>query len=112
MGNSLFDCTGKVTMVTGGNSGLGFGFAMGCAKMGGDVAIWARNEEKNAIAAEKLLAALSKSIVDSTRLSSISPFKKATLVPSGENAGVCTKLTGNLAPAIGVPVAVSTSDDL
>lgn len=57
MSNPLFDCTGKVTMVTGGNSGLGFGFAMGCAKMGGDVAIWARNEEKNAIAAEKLLEA-------------------------------------------------------
>ncbi|MGE3690468.1 MAG: SDR family NAD(P)-dependent oxidoreductase [Novosphingobium sp.] len=57
MGNALFDCTGKVTMVTGGNSGLGLGFAMGCAKMGGDVAIWARNEEKNAIARDKLLAA-------------------------------------------------------
>src|SRR5947208_464076 len=56
-GNSLFDCTGKVTMVTGGNSGLGLGFAMGIAKMGGDIAIWARNVEKNAIAAAKLLAA-------------------------------------------------------
>ena len=57
MGNALFDCTGKVTMVTGGNSGLGLGFAMGCAKMGGDIAVWARNEEKNAQAKEKLLAA-------------------------------------------------------
>ncbi|MBM3596445.1 MAG: SDR family oxidoreductase [Alphaproteobacteria bacterium] len=57
MGNTLFDCTGKVTMVTGGNSGLGLGFAMGCAKMGGDVAIWARNEEKSRTAREKLLAA-------------------------------------------------------
>ena len=57
MAKGLFDCTGKVTMVTGGNSGLGLGFAMGCAKMGGDVAIWARNEEKNAIAKDKLLAA-------------------------------------------------------
>lgn len=57
MARGLFDCTGKVTMVTGGNSGLGLGFAMGCAKMGGDVAVWARNEEKNAIAKDKLLAA-------------------------------------------------------
>ena len=48
MGNALFDCTGKVTMVTGGNGGIGLGFAMGCAKMGGDIAIWARNAEKNA----------------------------------------------------------------
>ena len=57
MAKGLFDCTGKVTMVTGGNGGLGLGFAMGCAKMGGDVAIWARNEEKNALAKDRLLAA-------------------------------------------------------
>jgi NAD(P)-dependent dehydrogenase (short-subunit alcohol dehydrogenase family) len=57
MAKSLFDCTGKVTMVTGGNSGLGLGFATGCARMGSDIAIWARNEEKNAAAKEKLLAA-------------------------------------------------------
>src|ERR1700755_3301045 len=57
MAKGLFDCTGKVTVVTGGNSGLGLGFAMGCAKMGGDVAIWARNEGKNAAAREKLPAA-------------------------------------------------------
>lgn len=53
----LFDCTGKVTMVTGGNGGIGLGFAMGCAKMGGDIAIWARNAEKNAAAKAELLAA-------------------------------------------------------
>ena len=55
--NNLFDCTGKVTMVTGGNGGLGLGFAMGCAKMGSDIAIWARNEEKNAAAKAELLEA-------------------------------------------------------
>ncbi len=53
----LFDCTGKVTLVTGGNGGIGFGFAMGVAKMGGDVAIWARNAEKNAEAKAQLEAA-------------------------------------------------------
>src|ERR1700751_6081589 len=53
----LFDCTGKVTMVTGGNSGIGLGFAMGPAKMGGDIAIWARNAEKNAKAKALLLEA-------------------------------------------------------
>jgi NAD(P)-dependent dehydrogenase (short-subunit alcohol dehydrogenase family) len=53
----LFDCTGKVTLVTGGNGGIGFGFAMGVAKMGGDVAIWARNAEKNAAAKAALEAA-------------------------------------------------------
>ncbi|MFA7586690.1 MAG: SDR family oxidoreductase [Novosphingobium sp.] len=57
MAKSLFDCTGKVTMVTGGNGGIGLGFAMGVAKMGGDVAIWARNAEKNAAAKAQLLEA-------------------------------------------------------
>ncbi len=57
MAKGLFDCTGKVTMVTGGNGGIGLGFAMGCAKMGGDIAVWARNPEKNAAAKAELLAA-------------------------------------------------------
>jgi NAD(P)-dependent dehydrogenase (short-subunit alcohol dehydrogenase family) len=57
MANGLFDCTGKVTLVTGGNGGIGLGFAKGIAKMGGDIAIWARNPEKNAAAKAELEAA-------------------------------------------------------
>ncbi|WP_165189748.1 SDR family NAD(P)-dependent oxidoreductase [Caulobacter soli] len=57
MAKGLFDCTGKVTLVTGGNSGIGLGFARGVAKVGGDVVIWARNAERNAEAAEDLLKA-------------------------------------------------------
>lgn len=57
MAKGLFDCAGKVTLVTGGNGGIGLGFAMGVAKQGGDLAIWARNEEKNAAAKADLLAA-------------------------------------------------------
>lgn len=57
MAKGLFDCTGKVTLVTGGNGGIGLGFAMGIAKMGGDIAIWARNADKNAAAAAQLLEA-------------------------------------------------------
>ncbi len=66
MAKGLFDCTGKVTMVTGGNGGIGLGFAMGCAKMGSDIAIWARNEEKNAAAKEKLLEAGAGKVVTYT----------------------------------------------
>lgn len=57
MTKGLFDCTGKVTLVTGGNGGIGLGFAMGIAKQGGDIAIWARNAEKNAAAKAELEAA-------------------------------------------------------
>ncbi|WP_373082243.1 SDR family NAD(P)-dependent oxidoreductase [Zhongshania sp.] len=56
MTKSLFDLTGKVTLVTGGNSGLGLGFAKGIAKQGGSIAIWARNAEKNAAAKAELEA--------------------------------------------------------
>jgi NAD(P)-dependent dehydrogenase (short-subunit alcohol dehydrogenase family) len=57
MAKGLFDCTGKVTLVTGGNGGIGLGFARGVARMGGDIAIWARNAEKNAAARTELEAA-------------------------------------------------------
>ncbi|MGI9292901.1 MAG: SDR family NAD(P)-dependent oxidoreductase [Pseudomonadales bacterium] len=56
MSNGLFDLNGKVTLVTGGNSGLGLGFARGIAKQGGDIEIWGRSEKKNAAAQEQLEA--------------------------------------------------------
>ena len=53
---SLFDLTGKVGLVTGGNQGLGLGFATGMAKCGADVILWGRRADKNAEAAETLRA--------------------------------------------------------
>ena len=56
MSKGLFDLTGKVTLVTGGNSGIGFGFARGVARQGGDLEIWGRSAEKNAAAKAELEA--------------------------------------------------------
>lgn len=50
----LFDLSGHTAVITGGNGGLGLGFARGIVKAGGNVAIWARNEAKNAAALEEL----------------------------------------------------------
>ena len=50
----LFDLTGRVAVITGGNGGLGLGMARGLVKAGANVAIWARNEAKNAAALEEL----------------------------------------------------------
>lgn len=56
MTKGLFDLRGKVAVVTGGNSGIGLGFARGIAKQGGDVSIWGRSAEKNAAAKKDLEA--------------------------------------------------------
>ncbi len=45
-----FDLSGKVALVTGGNSGIGLGMALAVAQAGADVAIWGTNAEKNAAA--------------------------------------------------------------
>ena len=49
-----FDLSGTVGLVTGGNSGIGLGFAEGLAQAGADVCIWGTNETKNAAAREQL----------------------------------------------------------
>jgi NAD(P)-dependent dehydrogenase (short-subunit alcohol dehydrogenase family) len=54
--SDLFDLTGKVGVITGGNTGLGFGFASGMAKCGADVVLWGRRKDKNEEAAELLLS--------------------------------------------------------
>lgn len=50
------DLSGRVALVTGGNSGVGLGMADGLARAGADVCIWGRNPDKNKAAAEQLLA--------------------------------------------------------
>jgi NAD(P)-dependent dehydrogenase (short-subunit alcohol dehydrogenase family) len=57
-----FDLTGKVALVTGGNSGIGLGMARAVAQAGADVAIWGTNAAKNA-AAKSELATTGRKIV-------------------------------------------------
>jgi NAD(P)-dependent dehydrogenase (short-subunit alcohol dehydrogenase family) len=50
----LFDLTGHVAVITGGNSGIGLGMAGGLAGCGANVCIWGTNPDKNATALAQL----------------------------------------------------------
>ena len=54
MAYDAFDLSGKVAVVTGGNGGIGLGFAKAVAAAGADVSIWGTNPEKNAAAEKEL----------------------------------------------------------
>ena len=54
MAYDAFDLTGKVAVITGGNGGIGLGFARAVAAAGADVSVWGTNPGKNAAAQKEL----------------------------------------------------------
>ena len=56
MNLDLFDLTGKVAIVTGGNGGLGLGMALGLASAGANIVVAARDQEKTRQAVHQLEA--------------------------------------------------------
>ena len=51
---SLFDLSGHVALITGGNSGIGLGMAHGLAQCGADVCVWGTNAERNEASVQQL----------------------------------------------------------
>lgn len=69
----MFNLTGHVALVTGGNGGLGLAMAKGLAKAGAAIAIWGRSADKNATAVASIeaiggtAAAFTADVTDSER---------------------------------------------
>ena len=86
MSGGLFELNNKVALITGGNSGIGLGFARGIARQGGTVEIWGRNSEKNAkakVELEALGARISARIVDVTDENAVAAGYEALLAEHG-----------------------------
>ena len=93
----MFDLSGRVGLVTGGNGGIGLGFARGLAKAGAAVMVAGRNAAKNAAAVAELqaLGATADSVVvDVTDEASIDAMVATTVSRFGRldvlvnNAGI------------------------
>ncbi|MEZ0075490.1 SDR family NAD(P)-dependent oxidoreductase [Planotetraspora sp. GP83] len=54
MTENLFDLTGHVALVTGGNAGIGLGMATALARAGADVCVWGTNDRRSAEAVATL----------------------------------------------------------
>lgn len=52
----MTDLRGLTAVVTGGNDGIGRALAVGMAKAGADIAVWARNAQRSAAAVEQIAA--------------------------------------------------------
>jgi len=59
---NIFDLTGRVAVITGGNGGIGLGIAQALNAAGCNVSIWGRNAEKNKNAAATMTSGPARSI--------------------------------------------------
>ena len=83
----MFDLSGDVAIVTGGNGGVGLAFARGLVKSGAKVAIWGRNSAKNANAVAELSALGGEAaafVVDVTQPDQVNEAFNATIEKYGK----------------------------
>ena len=93
----IFDLSGRVAIITGGNGGIGLGIAQALAAAGCNVSIWGRNADKNKSAAATMADAAGKvdaRVCDVSDVASVKSAMAATLEKFGRvdgcfaNAGI------------------------
>src|SRR5712664_2112076 len=93
----IFDLSGRVAIITGGNGGIGLGIAQALAAAGCNVSIWGRNADKNKNAAATMADCSGKAdtrVCDVTDPASVKSAMAATLERFGRvdgcfaNAGI------------------------
>jgi len=94
---NIFDLSGRVAIITGGNGGIGLGIAQALAAAGCNVSIWGRNAEKNGRAVASMAGCPGKSdalVCDVSDPASVKAAMAATLDKFGRvdgcfaNAGI------------------------
>jgi NAD(P)-dependent dehydrogenase (short-subunit alcohol dehydrogenase family) len=94
---SIFDLSGRVAVITGGNGGIGLGIAQALAAAGCNVSIWGRNADKNRNAAATMAGGAGEvdtRICDVSDAASVKSAMAATLERFGRvdgcfaNAGI------------------------
>jgi NAD(P)-dependent dehydrogenase (short-subunit alcohol dehydrogenase family) len=93
----IFDLTGRVAVITGGNGGIGLGIAQALAAAGCSVSIWGRNADKNKNALASMAGSAGKLdsfVCDVSNPASVKSAMSATLERFGRvdgcfaNAGI------------------------
>src|ERR1700760_3474003 len=94
---NIFDLSGRVAVITGGNGGIGLGIAQALAAAGCNVSIWGRNADKNKRAAATMAGCAGRidpRVCDVTDPASVKTAMAATLEALGRvdgcfaNAGI------------------------
>ena len=83
----LFDLTGRVALVTGGNKGLGKAMARGLAEAGADIFLASRNEAELKAAVDEITAATGRKgaycVTDVSRRGDVAKLAKTALDKMG-----------------------------
>jgi len=109
MAENIFDLSGKVALVTGANSGIGFAFARGLARAGADLVIWGRRADRNVEAAEKLRAYGGRVAADEVDVSSEADIV-AGMARAIERMGRIDTVVANAGFASQAPFAEMSAD--